>query len=102
MDGARPHADAFRENHGRGDLSRRGDAARGPLLADGEALARLATEAGVLALEYREDATEDAGRVAEVREAVAPVPVVAIPLMRGELRDLTALATLVGYLDAAI
>jgi anion-transporting ArsA/GET3 family ATPase len=85
------------------------DALRETLLAepalqivDREALARLATEAGVLALEYREDATEDAGRVAEVREAVAPVPVVAIPLMRGELRDLTALATLVGYLDAAI
>lgn len=84
------------------------DALRETLLAepalqivDREALARLATEAGVLALEYREEATEDAGRVAEVREAVAPVPVVAIPLLRGELRDLTALATLVGYLDAA-
>ncbi len=71
-------------------------------LVDRAALARLAAEAGALAVEYREEAGEDASRVAEVRNAVAPVPVVPIPLMRGELRDLGGLAALVGFLDAAV
>ena len=70
-------------------------------IVDREALVRLASDAAALANEYRDEATEDAERVAETRIAVAPVQVVSIPLMRGEMRDLTALASLAGALDAA-
>lgn len=70
-------------------------------LVDPEALVRLAAETTALAEEYHSQAVEDGERVAEVRAAVAPVRVVSIPLMRGEVRDLTGLATLVGFMDGA-
>lgn len=70
-------------------------------LEDREDLNRLAAEATALAADYRAQAAEDAARIAAIRAAVTPLPVVPIPLLRGEVRDLATLATLAGFIDRA-
>jgi anion-transporting ArsA/GET3 family ATPase len=71
-------------------------------LVDRESLVRLAAEAAALAAAYRLEAREDAGRVEEVRGAVAPVPVATVPLLRTEVRDLAALDALAATLDGSL
>lgn len=55
-----------------------------------------------LAGAYRALSLEDARRVAELAAAVAPVPVLALPLMRGDVRDLASLGRFAEIVRARI
>jgi len=70
-------------------------------IEDREALSRLASDALALALDYRAQAREDEAWLEEARQAVAPVPVFPVPLLRTEVRDLKGLSMVMGYLDRA-
>ena len=70
-------------------------------LEDRESLVRLAAQVQAMSREYRKQATADALCLQEIRTALSPITVAAIPMMRGEVRDLDGLATLVSYLNHA-
>ena len=70
-------------------------------LEDRESLVRLAAQVQTMSREYRKQATADALCLQEIRTALSPITVAAIPMMRGEVRDLDGLATLVSYLNDA-
>jgi len=76
-----------------------GDAALS--LMDRSALGELASQAAELAARYRALSVEDEARVREVRQAAGAVPVVVLPLLRDEVRDLAGLARLAGVLKGA-
>lgn len=61
-------------------------------LMDRSTLSALASDALRLATDYRALAREDEARISAMRETLAPVPVVSLPLLRGEVRDLSSLA----------
>jgi anion-transporting ArsA/GET3 family ATPase len=60
-------------------------------LLDRRSLGELATDILRLASGYRDRSREDAARIAELADAVAPVPTRTLPLLRGDVRDLASL-----------